>query len=145
EKNYPLHSDDTWSDPHYFASVASFFLQLPQSRHLCSFPFIDQNFSSVNSEEQSLTCRELQGAASQRRAELLHHHHAVFVERPLQHGDDSHPCREPVTVQGKCFLHSYETHKNLEYKESLNGLDMFYGEQRVNKPKNQDLKKKKKL
>lgn len=40
------------------------------------------------------TCRKLQSVASQRRAELLHHHHAVFVECPLQQGDDSNTCRE---------------------------------------------------
>uniref|UniRef100_A0A3B3HI71 Uncharacterized protein n=1 Tax=Oryzias latipes TaxID=8090 RepID=A0A3B3HI71_ORYLA len=107
EKNYPLFS--SFSSLRAVISAVSPSSISPDRSRTETLRCKSSN-CSVNSEEQSLTCRELQGAASQRRAELLHHHHAVFVESPLQHGDDSHPCREPVTVQGKCFLHSYETH-----------------------------------
>lgn len=46
-----------------------------------------------------LTCRKLESTASHRRTELLHHHHTVLVERPLQQSDDSHTCRESVTPE----------------------------------------------
>lgn len=45
---------------------------------------------------KKLTCRKLQSAASQRRAELLHHHYAVLMQRPFQQSDYSHTWRKYV-------------------------------------------------
>ena len=47
-----------------------------------------------------LTCRKLQSVASHRGTKLLHHHDAVFVERPFQQRDDPNTCRKKSVAAG---------------------------------------------